>query len=318
MFVTVTGSAGRVGRAAYVRFVSTEDEAAVRTLVGTDALLRARGHVARGEVADLQWKPETGRAQGRLDGLASGTVSAAPGFDGVGQTGGCRRYVFCRDSSCSHPVALALLVLAVARQLGVAGPSAAAQTPDHARTGTAATDARTGAERSEPVDQRQRKRSAGKRNPPVARRPAWESAVATLTAAAAPRRQPEDRAAQAEVALQFDLVPVATTNATATRTPTTAAGAAAWRVAMRPVVPGRAGWVRSGITWSSLDHYGYRRGAGTTRSHLRLLREILLLSSMGEDRQHYGYQQNVVHLDTFVSRRIWDLLAEAQDVGLTD
>lgn len=62
-----------------MRFVSTEDEAAVRTLVGTDALLRARGHVARGEVADLQWKPETGRAQGRLDGLASGTVSAAPG-----------------------------------------------------------------------------------------------------------------------------------------------------------------------------------------------------------------------------------------------
>jgi hypothetical protein len=47
-----------------------------------------------------------------------------------------------------------------------------------------------------------------------------------------------------------------------------------------------------------------------------LLREILMLSSIGEDRQYYGYQQNVVQLDTFVSRRIWDLLAEAQDIGL--
>ncbi len=134
--------------------------------------------------------------------------------------------------------------------------------------------------------------------------PAWEAAVATLSgdSAAIPRQA---ASGQATIALQFDLV--------------TAAGdrgdARVARVAMRPVVPGRTGWVRGGISWSTLGYAHYGRGAADERRR-RLLNEIFL-SSMSAQRYHYGFDEHtVVFLDDFPSRRIWDLLAEAEEVGL--
>jgi superfamily II DNA or RNA helicase len=139
----------------------------------------------------------------------------------------------------------------------------------------------------------------------VADTPAWETALAKLsgeTAAAIPRQA---GSSEPGVALQFDLVGAQGNPATARR----------WRVAMRPVVPGRTGWVRGGISWSSL---GYAHiGHGTRAEQQRhLLNEILSLSRSAE-RHHYGYyQQAAVFLDDFPSRRIWDLLAEAEEIGL--
>ncbi|MFE9207429.1 hypothetical protein [Micromonospora sp. NPDC007230] len=50
--------------------------------------------------------------------------------------------------------------------------------------------------------------------------------------------------------------------------------------------------------------------------HWQLLKEILALSTVAEDRHYYSGYQQTVYLDAFASRRIWDLLSEAQETGL--
>jgi superfamily II DNA or RNA helicase len=280
-----------------VRLMLNDDEAAVRALVGTDVLLRARAHVVRGEVADLHWQPQAGQARARVCGPAPATVTAALSFDVDGGLAGIDGACSCGERGCAHPAALALLVVAVARPLGALQTRDRVGLPRQARAGT-----------SEAASRRQRKT--------VATRPAWEAAVDALAVAAAPEPGPE----HAAVALQFDLVPATPSRIAAPRKPAPVpaqkgSGEVSWRVAMRPVVPGRAGWVRSGISWSNLEYYGYGRSA-VAKPQLRLLREILMLSSVGADRYSYAYQPTVVHLDGFASRRIWDLLAEAGEIGL--
>jgi superfamily II DNA or RNA helicase len=135
--------------------------------------------------------------------------------------------------------------------------------------------------------------------------PAWEAAVARLvdSMATTPTEPPPG---EADLALQFDLVEAGTKKQ----------AAPSWRVAIRPVVPGRTGWVRTGISWSTLNYTRYGRTSQAER-HRRLLNEILMLSTTGHDRHHYDYyHQQQVFLDMFSSRRIWDLLAEADEAGL--
>ncbi|WP_121158645.1 DEAD/DEAH box helicase [Micromonospora pisi] len=88
------------------------------------------------------------------------------------------------------------------------------------------------------------------------------------------------------------------------------------RVGLRPVVPGRSGWVRTGITWSTVSYANIGRSR-EARRHRQLLGEIVNLSMSTADRYHYyGGPQQTLYLDGFESRRIWDLLAEAEEVGL--
>jgi superfamily II DNA or RNA helicase len=257
-----------------VRLVLTEQQAAVQAAVGTTAFLRAREHVEQGDVVDLRWQPEAGRAQGRVRGLvrASATATVTTDPDGVGVTidGSCT----CgRQPDCAHPAALVLLVLATM-------PRSIGRIPRQATTAVA-----TRAER----------------------KPAsWEKALAALVSASATNAAAPDRAASgaADLGLQFDLV--GSMKPTATRS---------WRVAMRPVVPGRTGWIRTGISWSSLGYSRYGRGPAAER-HRQLLHEIVMLSVSGDDRHYYGYPQHAIFLDEFESRRIWDLLAEAEEIGL--
>ncbi|WP_051809208.1 DEAD/DEAH box helicase [Actinoplanes subtropicus] len=82
------------------------------------------------------------------------------------------------------------------------------------------------------------------------------------------------------------------------------------RISMRPVLPGRKGWVRTGINWHSLGYVGGR--SSELAHHRRLLTEIVKLSGSSN---YYSTSTNVF-LDEFESRRIWDLLAEAQESGL--
>ncbi len=138
-----------------------------------------------------------------------------------------------------------------------------------------------------------------------ARPPVWEAALSTLIGGAdvAPvRAAPE----QANLGLQFELIAPAASRPDAARS---------FRVAMRPVLPGRTGWVRGGISWSSLE-YVWHGGSSRDEARWRLLREILALWTAGERRHYYGSHQQTVFLDTFSSRRIWDLLAEAQELEL--
>src|SRR5438874_1183710 len=164
------------GGLAGVRLVLTEDEAAVLDLVGTDALLRARAHVERGEVADLRWQPQAGQAQARLCGPVPGTVTAALLFDADGGLAAIDGDCSCGDRGCAHPAALGLLVLAVARPLGAIQARDRVAVPRQARTRVANTA------------------SARPRKTTVTPRPAWEAAVDALAVAAAPEPDPEHTA----------------------------------------------------------------------------------------------------------------------------
>ncbi|WIN01032.1 hypothetical protein ACTOB_000477 [Actinoplanes oblitus] len=84
------------------------------------------------------------------------------------------------------------------------------------------------------------------------------------------------------------------------------------RISMRPVLPGRKGWVRTGINWYSITYAGGH--SPDLEHHRRLLNEIIKLS--GSYTPYYGSGSTNLFLDEFGSRRIWDLLAEAQDCGL--
>jgi superfamily II DNA or RNA helicase len=262
----------------------TEEEAALHAAVGTSAFLRARAHVEQGEVVDLRWQPATGRAHGRLRGPASGSATATVTMDAQGALAMVDGSCTCGlGPACAHPAALVLLVLAAMPRSGVPGTGPARPVVPHQATTTAV---------------------PGQAKNPSATPPAWEAAVATLVGGTAvvPTQPAPDGA---DLGLQFDLVGTATKPG----------AAQSWRVALRPVVPGRTGWVRTGISWSTLGYFRHARTAQAQR-HGRLLNEILMLSMTGDDRQYYGYHQQTVFLDAFSSRRIWDLLAEAEEIGL--
>ena len=82
------------------------------------------------------------------------------------------------------------------------------------------------------------------------------------------------------------------------------------RVLLRLVVPGKSGWVRSSnVSWSNLRWIpllgAERRG---------LLTELLMLAMNGHE--HYGSVPNAIELTAVRSRRIWDVVAEAEELGL--
>ncbi|WP_052720096.1 DEAD/DEAH box helicase [Actinoplanes rectilineatus] len=85
------------------------------------------------------------------------------------------------------------------------------------------------------------------------------------------------------------------------------------RILLRPVVPGRTGWIRTGVTWQNLA-YPFHGGAPETRRHVALLQELRILAR-GNDPYYYA-EPRVIGLDDFASRRVWDLLLEAQEAGL--
>jgi len=94
--------------------------------------------------------------------------------------------------------------------------------------------------------------------------------------------------------------------------------ASAARIRLRPVTPGRNGnWVKSQVSWSSLDYFWYRGASEEqTAEKVGLLKELLALSRVHVSRYYSRYNDDGVWLDSINSRRIWDLLAEAEVLGL--
>jgi hypothetical protein len=136
------------------------------------------------------------------------------------------------------------------------------------------------------------------------------STLVGAVAPAAPATPPP-----AGVGLQFELIETASGTAYARRAAAARHTVAPpRRIALRPVVPGRTGWVRGGISWANVSYAGY--GGSVDDRHRRLLQEILVLAMAANGQHYYGSYQQTVFLDSFGSRRIWDLLAEAQEIGL--
>jgi superfamily II DNA or RNA helicase len=140
---------------------------------------------------------------------------------------------------------------------------------------------------------------------PAQRRPKgssrWESELsAWLRDVAEPQAAPS--AAQPGLGLQFEMVEAGQSRSRKTLR----------RISLRPVLPGRTGWVRTGINWHSIEYAGAH--SRESQRHRQLLAEIVHLA--GGSRSYYYSASPNIFLDEFGSRRIWDLLAEAQEIGL--
>jgi len=148
-------------------------------------------------------------------------------------------------------------------------------------------------------------------------------ALAVVSAAAKEREKDEnswerslnailgtDHATSAEraIGLQFELITEAGQRNPASRSSWSSRLA---RVALRPVVPGaRGGWVKSGISWSTLHYHQATRSV-----HGRLVDEIAQLRSADSANYYYGRNDGWIYLDE-ISRRVWAVLAEATAAGL--
>ena len=87
------------------------------------------------------------------------------------------------------------------------------------------------------------------------------------------------------------------------------------RVALRPVQQGAKGkWVRSGIGWDQLSSYHHQRQPPRAE-HLQLLREIGAVSDSQSVRT-YGLSPTFIYLEGLNGGAVWDLLAQARDIGL--
>ena len=129
----------------------------------------------------------------------------------------------------------------------------------------------------------------------------WEHSLGALL----PRDEPGPPSGTAiGIGLQFDLTTAASRPGGAIRN----------RIGLRPVLPGaKNNWIRSGISWATVSYVHHGQSKAAAR-HGRLLREILGLFTAGG--AYYSYGGAVPFLDDAPSRRIWDLLAEAQEIGL--
>jgi hypothetical protein len=261
------------------RLALSEQEAAIFDVFGARVFRQAQAHLDAGDVVDLRWEPQTGQLYGtvRDGGSARATVTAVLDADGTPGAGSCG----CQQHpECAHPAALVLAAAALAGTVpGVRAPAA-----------------------------RSRKRAQPAEVPPT-----WEAKLSTLVEAVAPAAPPEP--VRAGIGLQFELSETASgtphaRRAAATRPTVTPPR----RIALRPVVPGRTGWVRGGISWANVSYAGY--GGSVDDRHRRLLQEILVLAMATNGQHYYGSYQQTVFLDSFGGRRIWDLLAEAQEMGL--
>jgi superfamily II DNA or RNA helicase len=87
------------------------------------------------------------------------------------------------------------------------------------------------------------------------------------------------------------------------------------RVGLRPMLLGAKGnWIRTGIAWDKLGSYNYQRQQRPRADHVQLLRDISTLNSATHG--YYGYNHPFVYLESMNSRRIWDILAEARNIGM--
>jgi superfamily II DNA or RNA helicase len=115
------------------------------------------------------------------------------------------------------------------------------------------------------------------------------------------------------VALQFELVPLRPT-------PGREGQRKAPGIRLRPLQPspvGTGNWVRTGIDWSRLDYFGWRHDRrGRVGELVALLLELRSMSGLREGAGWHSYGDGAIWLESIPSRRVWDLLRQAEEVGL--
>jgi superfamily II DNA or RNA helicase len=90
-------------------------------------------------------------------------------------------------------------------------------------------------------------------------------------------------------------------------------------IRVRPVVPGASGqWVRTGTSWAAVDRLSAGRSGRERAAAVMTVKELLALSRLAGFRSTYAYSygDEAVWLEALDSRRLWDLLRQARDLGI--
>jgi superfamily II DNA or RNA helicase len=283
--------------------ITPADQEVLEQLVGTATFERGSGYAHGGAVRNRTWSPGGTRVVGEVQGgaarpyVASAELIRSPSKRLSDFHATCTCPV---GFNCKHAVALVLADDPADPDEAVTrAPTLTLVKGDAAPTrrtsgGKGAGRARTTARRAaDPAD--------------------WAFPLEALLHAD-DDRDDGDPAAEpgiAEIALQFELTLGPMTSARRS-------GSAGPGIRVRPVVPGRNGtWVRSGISWSSLDYFSYgRHRSAQFGEQLGLVKELLALSRLSSRQSTYSYTDEVVRLEAINSRRLWDLLGEARGLGL--
>ncbi len=269
------------------KLVLSPVDAAICELVGVPTFLQARAVVADQELVGVVVGP-SGEAAARIrsGGVVTGQLTKGHPPAVVGSCS-------CPDTKCVHLVALVIVAQPASP---LAAPPAAAPIAAPAPAPAQRVAKPTSQRVPKPTSQRVPKPTS-QRVPKTTRwesqLSAWVSEVATPALPLQPK--------EPGIGLQFEVVEGFLPG-------TRKVGP---RVSLRPVLPGRRGWIRTGINWTSVDYAGGY--SPDLRHHRSLLVEISRLSS---SRSGYFSPSSPIFLDEFDSRRIWDVLAEAQDCGL--
>ena len=267
------------------------DEVILRSLVGAVTLARGQLYARSGAVESVQWDPSgllvEGRVRGRAEEPYEVTVmlTRRPGGRLRSMAATCSCPVVYR---CKHAVALLFAPPAV--------PSAAARAAPASRAAAPAAPRRQPVARPSPA-------GAG----PADR---WAASLDALVAAMAPASGPRLDAVSAPLGLQFELV------AARPQVGRPRSGDGGPGLRLRPVtLSDRGNWVRTGVSWSSLDYFqGWR--PPRRAAALDLLRELRALARLADSRRWTASGEESVWFESVTSRRVWDLLAEAESAGL--
>ena len=281
--------------------ISTADREVLEQLVGTATFERGSGYASGGAVRNRTWSPGGTRVVGEVQGgaarpyVASVELKRSPSQALADFRATCTCPV---GFNCKHAVALIL----------------ADDPADPDGTGSRAPHLTL--VRGDPPPTREPRRGKGpegRGDPRPADPGDWALPLEPFLlddheghARAGPVEE-----GSAEIALQFELTLGALTVARRSGSP-------APGISIRPVVPGRnGGWVKSGISWSGLDHFSFRRQrSALVGEQLQLLKELLALSQLSSRPNRWSYQDEAVRLEAINSRRLWDLLGEARALGL--
>jgi len=265
-----------------VQRISPADEATLRRLVDPATYVRGRAYASRGTVTQRQWDDDGTRVLGEIQGgadlpyQASVVLTRSASEQLTAVEATCSCPV---TTSCKHAVALLLAEGISSPQPSLPSPPIPSPQPPHLRLVP------------------QVKAIGGMASPR-----GWELSLRGLLAPGG-----EDTVDEPTIGLQFEQV------ANQAKSPAWAAS----RIRIRPVLAGRAGnWVKTGISWSTLDYAFFGRAApGAGEQQILLLKELLGLTRTTV-RSYSYHVEDWLWLETISSRRLWDLLAEARTLGI--
>jgi superfamily II DNA or RNA helicase len=279
---------------------STREGTPLGRFFDSATLARGRAYASAGAVVEHEYDPTDDVVTGEVQGTARHPyevviqLARAESRAVVDVDGDCTCPV---GYNCKHVVALVLVSGALGGASNGRGRPVAPRQPTVRRvTRPRATLVRGTSQRAEACPVRNRRAAT------------WEKPLAEFI------RKLESRGptAEPELALQFDLVP--------RRAAGRGRGAVATGIRVHPVVrSSRGNWVRSGISWSQLEYRYLASATGADRR--QMFRELLALHGVSDSSARHRYYSSYgaepqVWLEDVTSRRLWDLLAQAEELGV--